>query len=463
MQARAEEKGKHGFLNVQFKTGSFMTANCSSEASAPSYSQSTSSTVISPASLDVSEAPCESSAQSGIPSLKEQDYIGMADMLSTASMNLSEYTLSMHQVNQDHEEPDLRLGLGPSLSKGVGDIAGLHLFSQSNGKDVKESPSISHTRADVPDSKQAVFDAAHAHPYPNSSDAFAMSTLKRLDALPIQSSFCPISADSPAKSAKRLFSDTVSQAPPDVGISAYVNTGTGVQEVKAGAMYGPGAVRMIMQRADLNSKSLSSKQAQMLYWSTPRAPSWPSEFAQSTSSHDQLSRNHSDNPLALKSMLERTSPSGSVVVNNLDIASDEAPPAKEQVIGWPPVRSYRRSAINSGQSRPAGTESDVQAAMYVKVNMDGIPIGRKVDLNAYSSYDELLSALERLFYSPPVGEGVRFLRARDFVLTYEDKEGDWMLVGDVPWGMFINTVKRLRITRGSESTCLGSSTSKNFS
>lgn len=22
----------------------------------------------------------------------------------------------------------------------------------------------------------------------------------------------------------------------------------------------------------------------------------------------------------------------------------------------------------------------------------------------------------------------------EFVLTYEDKEGDWMLVGDVPWG-----------------------------
>jgi hypothetical protein len=23
--------------------------------------------------------------------------------------------------------------------------------------------------------------------------------------------------------------------------------------------------------------------------------------------------------------------------------------------------------------------------------------------------------------------------ASDFVLTYEDKDGDWMLVGDVPW------------------------------
>lgn len=22
----------------------------------------------------------------------------------------------------------------------------------------------------------------------------------------------------------------------------------------------------------------------------------------------------------------------------------------------------------------------------------------------------------------------------EFVLTYEDREGDWMLVGDVPWG-----------------------------
>lgn len=29
----------------------------------------------------------------------------------------------------------------------------------------------------------------------------------------------------------------------------------------------------------------------------------------------------------------------------------------------------------------------------------------------------------------------------DFVLTYEDKEGDWMLVGDVPWGYIYNSFK----------------------
>ena len=26
-----------------------------------------------------------------------------------------------------------------------------------------------------------------------------------------------------------------------------------------------------------------------------------------------------------------------------------------------------------------------------------------------------------------------FLSGSEFVLTYEDKDGDWMLVGDVPW------------------------------
>jgi len=41
------------------------------------------------------------------------------------------------------------------------------------------------------------------------------------------------------------------------------------------------------------------------------------------------------------------------------------------------------------------------------------------------------------------------------VLTYEDKEGDWMLVGDVPWGMFLTSVKRLRIMRTSEANGLG--------
>jgi hypothetical protein len=39
-------------------------------------------------------------------------------------------------------------------------------------------------------------------------------------------------------------------------------------------------------------------------------------------------------------------------------------------------------------------------AFHVKVNMDGILIGRKVDLYSYTSYEALSSALEDMFPSP---------------------------------------------------------------
>ncbi|MCO5578734.1 hypothetical protein L7F22_032579 [Adiantum nelumboides] len=449
MQTGANDNGKRGFLSVVDpqlqQTGSFMPTNCSSEAS-------TSSTVISPASLDVSEAPCESSAQSDSPALKEQDYIGMADISS-----ISEPKQRMHQVERDLEdEPDLRLGLGPSPAKGACENAGLHLVPQHNRESSKEAPCLPHSRNGTLESAHGTFDHAHVHPHSTGADAGPL--LKRLDAISIPTGFRPLAADIHSKNSKRLFSDTMAQAPSGVGSAPYANAVGGSEGVKAGTIFATGAMRMIMQQPELNSKPLT-RQSQTLYWGTPRGSSWYTEVAQNVSFPSQLPRKDGDFPATTKTLLD-CSPSGGVFSNNLETILDVAPPSKEQVIGWPPVRSYRRSAINSGRSRPAGTESD---AVYVKVNMDGIPIGRKIDLNAYRNYDELLSALERMFYSPPVGEGVCFLHARDFVLTYEDKEGDWMLVGDVPWGMFVNTVKRLRITRGSDSTCLGSSASKNFS
>lgn len=35
--------------------------------------------------------------------------------------------------------------------------------------------------------------------------------------------------------------------------------------------------------------------------------------------------------------------------------------------------------------------------MFVKINMDGVPIGRKVDLKAYDSYEKLSFAIDELF------------------------------------------------------------------
>ena len=56
---------------------------------------------------------------------------------------------------------------------------------------------------------------------------------------------------------------------------------------------------------------------------------------------------------------------------------------RAQVVGWPPVRSYRKNMMKS--------------CKYVKVAVDGAPYLRKVDLEIYSSYKQLLAALEEMF------------------------------------------------------------------
>ncbi|CAH1427182.1 unnamed protein product [Lactuca virosa] len=128
---------------------------------------------------------------------------------------------------------------------------------------------------------------------------------------------------------------------------------------------------------------------------------------------------------------------------------ETSPAAKSQVVGWPPVRNYRR---NNFQAKKMETES----GMYVKVSMDGAPYLRKIDLKVYKGYSELLKALENMFkltigaYSERDG-----YKGSEFAPTYEDKDGDWMLVGDVPWEMFMLSCKRMRIMKGSEAKGLG--------
>uniref|UniRef100_A0A2P2JIU1 Auxin-responsive protein n=1 Tax=Rhizophora mucronata TaxID=61149 RepID=A0A2P2JIU1_RHIMU len=174
-----------------------------------------------------------------------------------------------------------------------------------------------------------------------------------------------------------------------------------------------------------------------------------------------------------------------------------SPTAGSQVVGWPPIGVYRmNSLVNQAKAPRAeedkatggnGKSNDVSKKKicngneiiiagnervhlgFVKVNMDGVAIGRKVNLNAHTGYETLAQTLEKMFFrSIPnidsfgsLGEkhqgatGFKLLDgSSDFVLTYEDKEGDWMLVGDVPWRMFLNSTRRLRIMRTSEANGL---------
>ncbi|XP_024008315.1 auxin-responsive protein IAA12 isoform X2 [Eutrema salsugineum] len=163
-----------------------------------------------------------------------------------------------------------------------------------------------------------------------------------------------------------------------------------------------------------------------------------------------------------------------------------SPPRSSQVVGWPPIGSHRmNSLVNNQATKVAKADKEeeeegegkkkvdeakdvsmkvngkVQGLGFVKVNMDGVGIGRKVDMRAHSSYENLAQTLEEMFFGmtgTTSREKVKPLRLLDgsseFVLTYEDKEGDWMLVGDVPWRMFITSVKRLRIMGTSEANGL---------
>ncbi|KAH7365819.1 hypothetical protein KP509_18G047900 [Ceratopteris richardii] len=142
-----------------------------------------------------------------------------------------------------------------------------------------------------------------------------------------------------------------------------------------------------------------------------------------------------------------------------DSETDDVPTAKDQVVGWPPIPSYRKSTFSAAHSEGVAQDEDAQfPTNYVKVNMDGIPIGRKIDLNIYLSYQSLGDALEEMFYSSSNGNSRGFIRNGAFVLTYEDKEGDLMLVGDVPWKMFTQTVKRIHIVRGLDTIGLAART-----
>ncbi|KAI3727214.1 hypothetical protein L1987_67025 [Smallanthus sonchifolius] len=119
-------------------------------------------------------------------------------------------------------------------------------------------------------------------------------------------------------------------------------------------------------------------------------------------------------------------------------------PSKERVVGWPPVRSYRKNMMKKD-------------CKYVKVAVDGAPYLRKVDLELYSGYQQLLCAFEDLFSCFTIRNVLKEMKLMDpvngteYVPTYEDKDGDWMLVGDVPWKMFVESCKRIRLMKNSEA------------
>ncbi|KAL0398017.1 UNVERIFIED_CONTAM: Auxin response factor 9 [Sesamum calycinum] len=79
------------------------------------------------------------------------------------------------------------------------------------------------------------------------------------------------------------------------------------------------------------------------------------------------------------------------------------------------------------------------------VQMQGIAVGRGVDLTAFGGYDDLITELENMFEIK--GE----LRPRNkWEVVYTDNEGDMMLVGDDPWPEFCKMAKKICIYSSEE-------------
>ncbi|KAK9066962.1 hypothetical protein SSX86_014286 [Deinandra increscens subsp. villosa] len=171
---------------------------------------------------------------------------------------------------------------------------------------------------------------------------------------------------------------------------------------------------------------------------------------------------------ATSKMMPQEQSHGTFGTNLNKVNASNPPASKAQVVGWPPVRSFRKNILATNSK--ANDEVDGKpgpGALFVKVSMDGAPYLRKVDLRSYTAYQQLSSALEKMFSCFTIGqcgsqgapgrESLSESKLRDllhgseYVLTYEDKDGDWMLVGDVPWDMFIGSCKRLKIMKGSDA------------
>lgn len=95
--------------------------------------------------------------------------------------------------------------------------------------------------------------------------------------------------------------------------------------------------------------------------------------------------------------------------------------APTPVVGWPPIRSFRKNlaSTSSGKavpepqsaipSKPVNEKSandHAHKGLFVKINMDGVPIGRKVDLSAHNNYDSLSSSVDQLFRGLLAGKAV---------------------------------------------------------
>ncbi|XP_065850459.1 auxin-responsive protein IAA29-like [Euphorbia lathyris] len=126
--------------------------------------------------------------------------------------------------------------------------------------------------------------------------------------------------------------------------------------------------------------------------------------------------------------------------------NQEEDDSDDGIVGWPPIkfrrRKMRQTPTGGNINGCADCHSRVSNSMYVKVKMEGVAIARKIDLTIYDSFQQLKQILISMF-------GIFQENSTSYELTYQDKEGDWMLAENVSWRSFMGSVQRLKLIRSS--------------
>jgi auxin response factor len=115
----------------------------------------------------------------------------------------------------------------------------------------------------------------------------------------------------------------------------------------------------------------------------------------------------------------------------ISVISDEQ---KKAIIAEP--------SLKATQSKQGSTTS---MRSRTKVHMQGIAVGRAVDLTVLKGYSDLINEIENMFEIK--GE----LHTREkWAVVFTDDESDMMLVGDDPWLEFCKMVRKIYVYSSEE-------------
>ncbi|KAE8720609.1 Auxin response factor 9 isoform 3 [Hibiscus syriacus] len=97
----------------------------------------------------------------------------------------------------------------------------------------------------------------------------------------------------------------------------------------------------------------------------------------------------------------------------------------------------KRSRNGNSYQQKRSRAGKVHLALQEVVRMQGIAVGRAVDLAMFEGYDELINELEKMF-----GIKGELRPWTKWEIVYTDDDGDMMLVGDDPWPQDVKKMSR---------------------